>query len=230
MGGYFITASGTDAGKTLLTAALAWQLRAQGKAVLAVKPMLSGFDPADLAQSDAGQLLAALGRPVTLAEADAIAPWRFAAPVSPHLAARQEGAAVTAEDITDFCRRALAHEGVTLIEGAGGAFSPLVQGFTQADLLQRLRIPALVLGGTYLGGISHLLATAEALLARDVPIAALVLCESAQGGASLEDTRAAVAAHLPVALPLFTLPRISPKTEAPLWQQLPALTRIIEHG
>ena len=38
----FITATGTDQGKTLVTAALLWQLRRQGRAVSALKPVVSG--------------------------------------------------------------------------------------------------------------------------------------------------------------------------------------------
>ncbi len=44
MKSFFVTATGTGVGKTLVTAALAWQLRQAGKRVLALKPVISGFD------------------------------------------------------------------------------------------------------------------------------------------------------------------------------------------
>lgn len=228
--GFFVTASGTELGKTLFTAALTWQLRGQGRAVQALKPVISGFSAAELAASDTGILLAAQGREVTLREADAVSPWRFAAPVSPHFAAQQESAALTAQDILQFCRTALEKDGFTLIEGAGGAFSPLVQGYTQADLLQDLGIPAIVLVGSYVGAISHTLATVEAMQGRGISVAAVVVSESAQSATSLDDTRHALASHLKTAVPLFTVPRICPKNNAALWQQLPPLTGIVDYA
>ena len=85
----FVTGTGTDVGKTFVTAALIRILRASGQEVDAIKPVVSGFDPERLSASDPGALLAALGRPVTMAEIDRVAPWRFAAPLSPDLAAEE---------------------------------------------------------------------------------------------------------------------------------------------
>lgn len=227
MAGYFITATGTDAGKTLLAAGLAAQLRGQGKAVLAVKPVASGFTADRLAESDTGILLAAQGREVSLAEADAISPWRYARPVSPHLAAEGDES-LSAEAVTIFCEAALMRGGMTLIEGAGGVMSPLVQGFTQADLLQRLGIPAVLVAGSYLGSISHTLTAVEALRARGIAIASLVVCDAPGGDVPLADTRNSIASHLPEPIPVFTLPRISPTTE-PAWRMLPPMTEVLTH-
>ncbi|RMF09526.1 MAG: ATP-dependent dethiobiotin synthetase BioD, partial [Alphaproteobacteria bacterium] len=85
----FITATGTEVGKTLVTAALVHQLGAQGRSVTALKPVLSGFEPEG--PSDAHEILAALGRqgkgPGHAAQGlDRISPWRFKAPLSPDIA------------------------------------------------------------------------------------------------------------------------------------------------
>ena len=79
----FVTATGTEIGKTLVTAALCHQLRGAGRPVRALKPVLSGYDPATLAESDPGVLLASLGEAVTEDAVARITPWRFAAPLSP---------------------------------------------------------------------------------------------------------------------------------------------------
>ena len=89
--GLFITATGTDIGKTYVTAGLLRAGRRAGIAVDALKPVLSGYDPADAETSDAGVLLAALDRPITAATIAAMSPWRFAAPLSPDRAAEREG-------------------------------------------------------------------------------------------------------------------------------------------
>ena len=90
----FITATGTDIGKTFLTAGLIRHIRGAGGAVAAVKPIVSGFDPHAWQQSDPALLLTALGRPVALEEVERISPWRFKAPLSPHMAGKREGRVV----------------------------------------------------------------------------------------------------------------------------------------
>ena len=68
----FITATGTDIGKTYVVSGLIRHWRAAGRTVEALKPVVSGFDPAAAADSDTGTLLTALGRPVTPAEIDRV--------------------------------------------------------------------------------------------------------------------------------------------------------------
>jgi dethiobiotin synthetase len=87
----FVTATGTDIGKTFVTAALVRILRARGLVVGALKPVASGFDRAAAETSDPGILLDALGRDITETALDGISPWRFVAPLSPDMAGRREG-------------------------------------------------------------------------------------------------------------------------------------------
>ena len=72
MSDFFITGTGTDIGKTWVTCALLRHWRATGRRARAFKPVLSGFDPAMAEASDAGQLLAAMGRTLDAAALDEI--------------------------------------------------------------------------------------------------------------------------------------------------------------
>ena len=90
MGANFITGTGTDIGKTWLCCALLRHWRAAGLRPAALKPVLSGFDPDAPQASDAGQLLAALEQPLDERTLEAIAPWRYAAALSPDMAAALE--------------------------------------------------------------------------------------------------------------------------------------------
>src|ERR1700704_1407366 len=101
----FVTGTGTDVGKTFVTVGLIRHLRAAGRVADAIKPIVSGFDPADPASSDPAILLEALGRPA--ADIDRICRWRFAAPLAPAMAARKEGHPVEFNALVDFCRRAV---------------------------------------------------------------------------------------------------------------------------
>jgi dethiobiotin synthetase len=79
MTAYFVTSTGTDIGKTFVTAGLIARLREAGAPVDALKPVVSGYDSSVAPTSDPAVLLKALGRDVTQDEIAAIANWRFRA-------------------------------------------------------------------------------------------------------------------------------------------------------
>jgi dethiobiotin synthetase len=190
----FVSGSGTDVGKTFVTSALIRLWRQQGRAVEAIKPIASGFDPGKLADSDPGLLLAALGRPVTLAEAERIAPFRFAAPLSPDMAAEREGRALDFHAVAAFCQTAIdARQGHIFIEGIGGIMVPLDQTHTVLDLITALRLPVLLVAGTYVGTLSHTLTALQVLARRNVELAAVVVSESEASAAPLDETVATLA-------------------------------------
>jgi len=189
----FVTGTGTDVGKTFVTAGLIRHFRAAGRAVEVIKPVISGFDPAGLPTSDPGVLLAALGRPATMDEVERIAPWRFAAPLSPDLAAAREGRTIVFDDLLNFSRRAAATRNVLLIEGVGGIMVPRDNKHTVIDWVKALRVPVLLVAGSYLGTISHTLTALHVLAQRNVEIAAVVVSESETGGATLDETVTSIA-------------------------------------
>src|SRR5262245_23498212 len=194
MSAIFVTATGTDVGKTFITAGLIRHLRAVGRPVDAIKPVVSGFDPAAWQDTDPAALLAALGRPISLDEVERISPWRFKAPLSPDAAARREGRTIDFKELTEFCRRAMAaRKGVLLIEGVGGVMVPLDEHRTVLDLMSMLRIPVILVAGSYVGTISHTLTALEVLARRNIDIAAVVVSESVDSAASLEETVASIA-------------------------------------
>jgi dethiobiotin synthetase len=189
----FVTATGTDIGKTFVTAGLIRHVRAAGRAVAAIKPVVSGFDPDDWQGSDPAVLLAALGRPLTLEEVDGVSPWRFKAPLSPHSAAQREGRAIAFQELVEFCRRAMAaRRGVLLVEGIGGVMVPLDDRHSVLDLMSMLRIPIILVAGSYVGTLSHTLTALEVMARRNLDIAAVVVSESNGSAASLEDTVATI--------------------------------------
>ena len=218
----FVTATGTEIGKTVVTAALCRELRAAGRPVRALKPVLSGYDPAALAESDPGVLLASLGEAVTEQAVAAITPWRFAAPLSPDMAAAREGRRLDLDEIVAFCR---AQDGdPLLVEGIGGAMVPLDDRHTVLDWVAALEAPALVVAGSYLGTISHTLTTLAAMRARGVEIAGLVISESPESPVPPAETAATIARHAGQ-LPIAILPRLPAGPEP--WRAAPPLVRAL---
>lgn len=189
----FVTASGTDIGKTYVAEALLRQWRQSGRMVAVLKPLLSGYDPADAATSDPGRLLAAAGVAITPESIDLVSPWRYAAPLSPDMAAAREGKTVPVNDVIAYCAAAIAEAdeaGMSLlIEGIGGVMVPLDDTRTVADLIAALGIPAILVGGSYLGSLSHSLTAYEALRSRNVAVDCIIVSETPDSDVPLEETR-----------------------------------------
>ena len=178
MSGVFVTAIGTDCGKTHVSAAILRHLRSEGRPALALKPLMSGFSPDQLEASDAGRLLLALGRQVDVGTVSDIC-WRsFAEPLAPNVAARRAGVALAYSDMMDFVRaRIAAHRGAVLVEGAGGIMSPLTDTHTNIDLAADLGFPVVLLASSYLGAVSHTLTAVDVLTRRELKPALIVVTE-----------------------------------------------------
>ena len=201
----FITATGTDVGKTFVAASLIRHLRQMGRVVDAIKPIVSGFDPARAAASDCGILLNALGLPINAAEIDRISPWRFRAPLSPDLAARREERSIDVDAVISFCQGEIEQRrDILLIEGAGGIMVPLDENRTILDVMMALRLPLILVTGSYLGTISHTLTALDSLYRRDMNVLAIIVSETAGSTVPLDDTVAAIARF---ADPVIGLPR-----------------------
>ena len=206
MTAFFITGTGTDIGKTFVTAGLIKALKQNRRAVAALKPVASGYHRNDAAASDAGQLLTALGQSVTEENVAAISPWRFAAALSPHMAAAREGRTVDYAALLDFTAKAVANtEGVLFIEGIGGVMVPLDAKHTTLDWMAEIKLPLILVAGSYLGAISHTLTAVDALTRRGLRLAALVVNESPGSTVAHVETAQSLAARVNTAV--VTLPR-----------------------
>ena len=216
----FVTSSGTGIGKTLVAAAIVRQERERGRAARALKPLMTGCGPG--APGDAGILLEAGGEEAGAAAVARISPWRFRAPLSPHLAAEAEGRAVDFDALRAFCRReaAAAREaGETLaIEGIGGAMVPVTRSRTVLDWIEALEVPAALVVGSYLGALSHALTAAAALAGRGIRVNAAVVSDS-PAGVGLEATAATLEDFLP-GMPVLRLPRLAGPEP---WRRAPPL-------
>ena len=188
----FVAGTGTDIGKTYVAAPLIRALRARGRAVDALKPVVSGFDPARLQESDPGRLLEALGRPLTPEALEAISPFASQPRWRPRRPRGCEGRTLSLERLLAPCRARLARPDVDLllVEGAGGVMSPIAEGATNLDLISALGAPVLLVGGSYLGAISHSLTALETLKARGCETLGLAVSESPEspGGPDLGET------------------------------------------
>lgn len=200
-----MTASGTELGKTFVTCALLEELGRIPLRVRALKPVATGFDAAELEASDTGCLLAAQGFEPSTAQLDAVSPWRFAAPLSPDMAAAREGRLIPFDELLRFCRASDGYD-LTLIEGIGGVMVPLDGRHTVVDWIAALGAPALLVTGSYLGALSHALTAAGALRARSVELLGVIVSESLEQPVPLDETREVLERFL-APTPVIALPR-----------------------
>ena len=206
MSAYFVTATGTDIGKTFVTAGLIRHLRHTGRKVDALKPVVSGFDIATAALSDPGILLGALDEPVTSESLDRLSPWRFAAPLSPDMAAAREGKTLDFDAVVSLCHEAIRDaQGILFIEGVGGVMVPLDGSHTVLDWMAALDLPVILVTGSYLGAISHTLTALECLKRRDLTVKAVVVNETGDGAVPLDESLRTLARFAP-AVPLVPIP------------------------
>ncbi len=204
----FITATGTDIGKTFVSAGLIRALRAHGRSVDAVKPVASGFDMGALATSDTGVLLSALGRPLTAAEAVALSPWRFAAPLSPDMAAAREHANLDFDALVTWSRgRIAARRDVLLVEGVGGVMTPVDSSHTVLDWVAALGLPVLLVAGSYLGTISHTLTALDVLACRGLSVVSVIVSETPGSPVDLLETVTTLRGFAPT-VEIMALPRL----------------------
>lgn len=209
--GYFVTGAGTEIGKTFVTCRLVRELKAAGKGVRAVKPVISGFDPETVSDSDTGLLLAAMEDTTDAAAVGAVSPWRFTDPISPDMAAAREGQTLDAREIATFCRYASpgGEDGILLVEGIGGVMVPLNEKETVLDWMEHLGWPAILVAGSYLGALSHCLTAASAIRAKGLQLSGIVVSESKENPVPLAETVATIR-NFSGDVPVVALPRNAP--------------------
>ncbi|CAM5529129.1 ATP-dependent dethiobiotin synthetase BioD [Streptomyces badius] len=154
-----VSGTGTEIGKTVVTAAVAAAARDRRVAVL--KPAQTGLAPGE--PGDAAEVARLAGSHVTAVELA-----RFPEPLAPATAARRAGLApVRPFEVAEAAQKLATAHDLVLVEGAGGLLVRFDdEGGTLADAARRLSAPVLVVAPAGLGTLNATALTAEALRAR----------------------------------------------------------------
>jgi dethiobiotin synthetase len=164
-----VSGTGTEVGKTVVTAAVASAFTAQRRSVAVVKPAQTGVSPGEAGDVDEAVRLAGAVTGVELA--------RFPEPLAPATAARRAGAeAVRVRDVVEAVEKLAAEHDLVLVEGAGGLLVRFDDhGATLADVARLLGAPVLVVAPAGLGTLNATALTAEALRARKLELLGVVV-------------------------------------------------------
>jgi dethiobiotin synthetase len=173
MQGVFITGTNTEVGKTFVAVEIARQLCLRDIKVIPRKPIESGCIKQDgqLIPQDATALKEAANYSGPLSD---VCPYRFEPPISPVRAAHLANKVLTTEQLVNICLQG-SENGFTLVEGAGGFYSPLAENGLNADLAVALQLPVVLVANDKLGVLSQVLLNVEAIQMRGLQIAGVVL-------------------------------------------------------
>ena len=195
MKGIFVTGTDTDVGKTVAAAALMHRYRGVGP-LRYWKPIQTGVeiddDTATVRRLGACSAEEIFGKGVRLPK-----------PVSPHLAAQWAGQRIDLAELRGLIEND--DDTTWIVEGAGGLLVPINETQTMADWIAYLALPVLVVARSGLGTINHTLLTLEALQARSLRVAGVMMIgePNADNRAAIEQYgRVPVVAEMPFLRPL----------------------------
>ncbi len=188
--GLFVTGTGTEIGKTVVSCLIADQLRRfaePGEKVGVLKPLASGCrkERGMLVAEDAEQLAHAADLDASIGGLDTVAPLRFKPAVAPGMALEMEGR--TGLDWTPVQRSIERYDekcAYVVAEGVGGVMAPLEtlvskkgkkRVLTCVDLMQKLGWPAIVVADAGLGTLNHTALTIRELKHAGIWVAGVVL-------------------------------------------------------
>lgn len=164
--GLFVTGTDTGVGKTVTSAALMCRYRHAARPRY-WKPVQTGIEQDD----DTAEVRRLAGCSDDEILADGV---RLPRPVSPHLAAWWAGQEIRIESLVRLIHARNASE-PWIVEGAGGVLVPLNDTDLMTDFMRSLGLPVVVAARSSLGTINHTLLTLEALRARSLCVAGVVM-------------------------------------------------------
>lgn len=163
--GLFIAGTDTGVGKTLAARLIVRSLKLSGVRTAVMKPIAAGAyaTPAGPRNDDAVDLIAEAN---VDAPYDWVNPYCLAAPVSPHIAAAEEGVQIDLEVLAERYDRLAQLAECVVVEGAGGWLVPIDEERSMADLALRLGLPVILVVGLRLGCLNHARLSLEAIRSR----------------------------------------------------------------
>lgn len=162
---FFITGTDTNVGKTYVTRLIIENLRAEGRDAVGYKPVACGDreDAAILAEVSGG------------IDPDEVNPVYLNTPVAPYVAGMLENRTVDpAELLAGYENLAKKHAQV-IVEGAGGWEVPIAADYRVSDLATDLKLPVVLVAGNKLGALNHIILTVNAIRAKGLVCAGIVL-------------------------------------------------------
>lgn len=183
--GIFVTATGTDIGKTYVTALMVKKLREAGYSSGYYKAALSGAE--SIEESDAGYVKKISG---IMQQDETLLSYLYRPAVSPHLAAKLEGNPVDMKKVREDYLHVLKNHAYVTVEGSGGIVCPIrwdeEKKVLLEDVINALELSTVIVADAGLGTINAVVLTVEYLRARRIKVKGIIL-NRFTGGSMQED-------------------------------------------
>ena len=176
---FFVTSTGTEIGKTFVSTKIIDYFLQHNIRIEPLKPILSGFDKKNIKESDSGKLLVSCKKKVSFSNIFKMTPWLYENPIAPSLAAKYENKKLIYSDVQKWCKekKKNSKSDFLLFEGAGGLMVPIERKKNFLDLFKSLKIPVILVVGSYLGTISHTLSALENLCNYNIRVINIIFNE-----------------------------------------------------
>lgn len=168
--GIFVTGTDTGVGKTVVSAAIAYNLQRIGKKVVVMKPVQTGTGSPGLMDIQFVERVMGTNYPL-----EEVCPYRFHHPLSPFVAASFVGEKIDLERIRSAFQKLSSTHDTVIVEGGGGLLVPIAEGYLMSDLAFDLNLPLLIVSRPGLGTLNHTLLTVESAKARGLKLLGIVI-------------------------------------------------------
>ena len=170
----FITGTGTDVGKTYVSALIAKQLKDDGLNIGYYKAALSGSN--EITDSDAWYVK----EKANLTDSyDEMVSYTYKHAYSPHLASQIEGNPVEMKVIKEAYKDISKRHDYMIVEGSGGIICPIIYDKDKKifleDIIKELDIPSVIIADAGLGTINSTVLTIEYMMKRKLKINGVIL-------------------------------------------------------
>ena len=190
--GIFVTGTGTDIGKTFVTALLVRKLHNAGCATAYFKAAVSGNERDEngrLIPGDAAYVkrISGISQPL-----DTMCPYIYETAVSPHLASRIEGDPVEISTVKEQFQKICDEYEYVICEGSGGIVCPIRyddKKIMLEDIIKALGLPTIIVADAGLGTINSVVLTCEYMKAHGLEIRGLILNNFHKGDVMEEDNK-----------------------------------------
>ncbi|KZE95715.1 ATP-dependent dethiobiotin synthetase BioD 1 [Geobacillus stearothermophilus] len=207
----FMTGTGTEIGKTVVTSIVALALERLGMSVSVFKPVQTGLaeDGVSFAEQYWYERVAKLSASEGM--------YYMEPAMSPHLAAALTGTSIEPERIAERLEQLKQRYDVVLVEGAGGLAVPWCERdgrwYMTSDFVRDYQLPAVLVSLSSLGAIHHAVTTAAYAEAKGIRLLGLVFNQFQEQEIIHQNNVEMIAAllRLPVLAVMPLLPAVSRK-------------------
>ncbi|BDH46608.1 ATP-dependent dethiobiotin synthetase BioD [Salmonella enterica subsp. enterica serovar Choleraesuis] len=221
---WFITGTDTEVGKTVASCALLQAASRAGYRTAGYKPVASGSEmtPEGLRNEDA---LALQRNSSVDLPYDRVNPYTFAEPTSPHIVSAITGEQIKPQVMTEGLQALQRQADWVQVEGAGGWFTPLGDGFSFSDWAVEQQFKVILVVGVKLGCINHALLTAQAVAQAGLRLAGWIANDIQPQGRYHQEYMATLRELIPAPLlgEIPHLTELTPQTELGTWLSLDPL-------